>query len=89
MYLFVLGLFHRYVILTGQSNMSINFRVRLIRKRENVKAFAYFVISWLEDIVNARFYKCITKDYFNMQYPKGKYSRTVVKYSRRPTLLVL
>ena len=30
MYLFVLGFFHRYVILTGQSNLSIKFRVRLI-----------------------------------------------------------
>ena len=30
MYWFVLGFFHRYVILTGQSNLSINFCVRLI-----------------------------------------------------------
>ena len=30
-YLFVVGFFfHRYVILTGRSNLSINFRVRLI-----------------------------------------------------------
>ena len=29
MYLFVLGFFCRYVILTGQSNLSINLRVRL------------------------------------------------------------
>ena len=29
-YLFVLVFFHRYVILTGQSNLSINCRVRLI-----------------------------------------------------------
>ena len=29
-YLFVLGVFHRYVILTDQLNLSINFRVSLI-----------------------------------------------------------
>ena len=28
-YLFVLSFFHGYVILTGQSNLSVNFRVRL------------------------------------------------------------
>ena len=30
MYLFVLGVFHLHVILTGQSNLSVSFRVRLI-----------------------------------------------------------
>ena len=30
MYLFVLDFFHCYVILTGQSNLSIKFRIRLI-----------------------------------------------------------
>ena len=30
MYLFVLGFFYRYLISTGQSNLSIIFRIRLI-----------------------------------------------------------
>ena len=33
MYLYVLGFFNRYVILTGQSNLSINFRARLIKTK--------------------------------------------------------
>ena len=34
MNLVVLVFYHRYVILTGQSNLSINFRVRLIMGRQ-------------------------------------------------------